>query len=167
MSLSLSIPGHTLVMEFFKPGPRVKAFKEENDSNNLTLGPSLGDSVTKVWPEIDIFVAAPFMSRQWRQMSLADMLHLAKIRMQPKFSMCRGLNNRLYGEQCHPLFSSHYWTTRKKWWCVTACGAPEKMYAGIEVQLKFFVLVLLHFEGFEVRLTKISHEKYQKNVHRW
>ncbi len=41
-----SISGHTLVMESLKP--RVKAFTEENDSNNLTLGPSLGDSITKV-----------------------------------------------------------------------------------------------------------------------
>ncbi len=33
MSLSLSISGHALVMESLKFGPRVKAFKEENDSN--------------------------------------------------------------------------------------------------------------------------------------
>ncbi len=47
MSLSLSISGHTLVMESLKP--RVNAFKEENDSNNLTLGSR--DSLTQVWPE--------------------------------------------------------------------------------------------------------------------
>ncbi len=62
--MSLSISGHTLVMESLKLGPRVKAFKEENDLNNLTLGPSLGDSVTKEWPEIerliDIFAVTPF-----------------------------------------------------------------------------------------------------------
>ncbi len=40
-------------MESLKLGPRVKAVKEENDSNNLALGPSLGDSITKVWPEIE------------------------------------------------------------------------------------------------------------------
>ena len=55
---------HTLVMASLKLGPRVKAFKEENDSNNLTLGRSLGDYITKVWPEIgrlgDIFAVAPF-----------------------------------------------------------------------------------------------------------
>ncbi len=50
-------------MESLKLNPRVKVFKEENDSNNLTLGPSLGDSITKVWPEIqrlsDIFAVTP------------------------------------------------------------------------------------------------------------
>ncbi len=51
MSLSLSISGHTWVMESLKP--RVKAFKEENDLNTLTLGPSLGASITKTWPEIE------------------------------------------------------------------------------------------------------------------
>ncbi len=65
MSLGLSISGHTLVMESLKLGPRVKLFKEENDSNNLTLGPSLGDSITKVWPEFErlshIFAVTPFM----------------------------------------------------------------------------------------------------------
>ncbi len=64
MSLSLSISGHTLVMESPKLGPGVKAFKEENDSNNLTLWSSLGDAITKVWPEIqrliDIFAVTPF-----------------------------------------------------------------------------------------------------------
>ncbi len=67
MSLSLSIPGHILVMESLKLSPRVKAFKEENDSNNLTLGPSLRDSITKVWPEIErlshIFAVTPFSSQ--------------------------------------------------------------------------------------------------------
>ncbi len=33
-------------MESLKLGPRVKASKEENDSSNLILGPSLGDSIT-------------------------------------------------------------------------------------------------------------------------
>ena len=51
-------------MESLKP--RVKAFKKENDSNNLTLGPSLGDSITQVWTEIerlsDIFAVTPFGS---------------------------------------------------------------------------------------------------------
>ncbi len=55
MSLSLSLSGHTLVMESLKLGPRVKVFKEENDLSNLTLGPSLEDSITKVWPEIERF----------------------------------------------------------------------------------------------------------------
>ncbi len=40
-------------MESPKLGPRVKVFKEENDSHNLTLGPSLSDSLTEVWPEIE------------------------------------------------------------------------------------------------------------------
>ena len=44
----------------------VRAFKEENDLNNLTLWTSLGDSITKVWPEIerlmDIFAVTPFRS---------------------------------------------------------------------------------------------------------
>ncbi len=64
MSRSLSISGHTLVMESPKLGSRVEAFREEYDSNNLTLWPSLGDSITKVWPEIerisDIFAVTPF-----------------------------------------------------------------------------------------------------------
>ena len=51
-------------MESLELGPRVKAFKEENDSNNLTLWPSLGDSITQVWTEIerlgDIFAVTPF-----------------------------------------------------------------------------------------------------------
>ncbi len=51
MSLSLSSSDPILVME--SPKPRVKVFKEENDSNNLTLGLSLGDSITKVWPEVE------------------------------------------------------------------------------------------------------------------
>ncbi len=37
MSRSLPISGHTLVLESLKLGPRVKPFKEENDSNNLKL----------------------------------------------------------------------------------------------------------------------------------
>ncbi len=32
--------GHTWVMESLKLDPRVKVFKEESDSSNLTLGPS-------------------------------------------------------------------------------------------------------------------------------
>ncbi len=52
------------MIETPKLGPRVKAFKEENDSNNLTLGSSLGVSITKVWPNIerltDIFAVTPF-----------------------------------------------------------------------------------------------------------
>ncbi len=56
--------GHTLVMESLKL--RVKAFKEENDSNNLTLEPNLGDSITQVWPDIErlshIFAVAPSSS---------------------------------------------------------------------------------------------------------
>ncbi len=66
MSLSLSISGHTLVMESLKLGPRVKVFKKENDLNNLTLGLRLRDSITKVRSEIerlsDIFAVAPFSS---------------------------------------------------------------------------------------------------------
>ena len=45
--------------------PRVKVSKEENDWNNLTLGPSLGASITKVRPEIErlshIFAVTPFI----------------------------------------------------------------------------------------------------------
>ncbi len=66
MLLNLSISGHTLVMESLKLSPRVKAFKEENDSNNLTLGPSLGDFITKVWTEIErlshIFAVKTFIN---------------------------------------------------------------------------------------------------------
>ncbi len=68
MALSLSISSPTLVMESLKFGLRVKAFKEENYSNNLTLGPSLRDSITKVWLEMerlsDIFAVAPFTYRE-------------------------------------------------------------------------------------------------------
>ncbi len=50
----------------------LKAFKEENDSNNLTLGPSWGDSITKEWPAIerlaDIFAVTRFI---WNAFSLA------------------------------------------------------------------------------------------------
>ncbi len=51
MSLSLSV--YALVMESPKLGLTVKAFKEENDSNNLTLWPSFRVFITKVWPEIE------------------------------------------------------------------------------------------------------------------
>ncbi len=56
----------------------VKAFEEENDSNNLTLGPSLRDSIAKVWPEnerlIDIFAVAPFCySSQPRRLDIVLM----------------------------------------------------------------------------------------------
>ncbi len=51
-------------MESLKLGPRVNTLKEENDSNNLILGPSGGDSITQVWPEIErlghIFAVTPF-----------------------------------------------------------------------------------------------------------
>ena len=51
--------------ESLQLGPRVKAFKEEEDSNSLTLGPSLGDSVTNVRPDtkrlIDIFADVPLV----------------------------------------------------------------------------------------------------------
>ncbi len=64
MSLSLSISGHTLVMESPKLDQRVKLFKSFSSLNALTLGPSLGDSITKVWSEIerlrDIFAVTPF-----------------------------------------------------------------------------------------------------------
>ncbi len=54
--------GHTWVMESLELGLRVNALKEENDSNNLTLGSR--DSITQVWPEIerlsDIFAVIPF-----------------------------------------------------------------------------------------------------------
>ncbi len=53
-------------MESPKLGPRVKGFKEENDSNNLTLG--FRDSITKAWPEIErlrgIFAVTPFNTFQ-------------------------------------------------------------------------------------------------------
>ena len=53
MSMRLSICGHAWVMESLKLDPRVKVFMEENDSNNMTLRPSLVDSITQVWPEIE------------------------------------------------------------------------------------------------------------------
>ncbi len=53
MWLSLSISGHTLVMESPKLGQRVKLFKSFSSFNALTLGPSLRDSITKVWPKIE------------------------------------------------------------------------------------------------------------------
>ncbi len=77
MSGSLSISDHTLVMESLKLSPRVKEFKEENYWNSLTLGPSLGDSITRVRPEIerliDIFAVTPFSSNlalAWTVVSL-------------------------------------------------------------------------------------------------
>ncbi len=64
MSLILSISGHTLVMESPKLGQRVKLFESYSSLNASTLEPSLGDSITKVWPEIerlrDIFAVTPF-----------------------------------------------------------------------------------------------------------
>ncbi len=74
MWLSLSYSGHTLVMESLKLGPRVNALKEENDSNNLTLGPSWGESITQVWPEYErlshIFAVTPlytaFSPQNWK-----------------------------------------------------------------------------------------------------
>ncbi len=63
--MSLSISGHTLVMESPKLGPRDKAFESFSSLNALTLGPNLGDSITKAWPEIerlsDIFAVTPFI----------------------------------------------------------------------------------------------------------
>ncbi len=64
MWLSLSISGHTWVMESLEP--RVKLFESFSSFNALTLGPSLRDSITKVWPEYerlsDIFAVTPFIS---------------------------------------------------------------------------------------------------------
>ena len=61
MCLSLSISVHSLVLE--SPKPSVKAFKEEKDSNNM----SLGDSSTKWWTEIErlshIYTVTPFSRR--------------------------------------------------------------------------------------------------------
>ncbi len=48
MSLSLSMSGHTLVMESPKLGPRIKLFESFSSLKALTLGPSLRDSITKV-----------------------------------------------------------------------------------------------------------------------
>ncbi len=53
MSMILSISGHTLVMESPELGPRVKLFESFSSLNALTLGPSLRDSITKVWPGIE------------------------------------------------------------------------------------------------------------------
>ena len=43
----------------------VKVFKEKNDLNALTLRPSWGDSIAKVWPETKglshIFAVTPFI----------------------------------------------------------------------------------------------------------
>ncbi len=69
MCLSLSISVHSLVLE--SPKPSVKAFKEEKDSNNM----SLGDSSTKWWTEIErlshIYTVTPFSRRcnmfQWNE----------------------------------------------------------------------------------------------------
>ena len=56
---------HTLVMESPDLGPRVKLFKSFTSLNALTLGPSLRDSITKVWPEIErlshIFDVTPYL----------------------------------------------------------------------------------------------------------
>ncbi len=63
MSLSLSISGHTLVMESLELGPRLPLFESFTSLDALTLGPSLGGSVTKMWPEMerlsDIFAVTP------------------------------------------------------------------------------------------------------------
>ncbi len=51
-------------MESPKLGPRVKLLESFSSLDALTLGPSLGDSITKVWPEIErlshIFALTPF-----------------------------------------------------------------------------------------------------------
>ena len=64
MLLSLSISGHTIVMESPKLDPRVKLFESFSSLNALTLGPRLGDTITNVRPEIerlsDIYAATPF-----------------------------------------------------------------------------------------------------------
>ncbi len=64
--MSLSISGHTWVMESLKLGQKVKLFESFSSLNALSLGTSLGDSITKVWPEIerliDIFAVTPFMT---------------------------------------------------------------------------------------------------------
>ncbi len=69
MWLSLSISGHTLVMESPKLGPRVKLFESFSSLDTLTLGPSFGDSITQVWPEIErlshIFAVTPSSMRKW------------------------------------------------------------------------------------------------------
>ncbi len=66
MRLSLSISGHTLVMESPKVGQRIKLFQSFSALNALTLGPSLRDSITKVWSEIErlshIFAVTPFIT---------------------------------------------------------------------------------------------------------
>ncbi len=50
-------------MESPKFGPRVQLFESFSSLNALTLGPNLGDSITKVWPEIErlshIFAVTP------------------------------------------------------------------------------------------------------------
>ncbi len=72
-------------MESLKLSPSVKAFKDENDSNTLTLGLSLRDSITKVWPELerlsDICAVTPLRKsfswgthankNQWQKANLA------------------------------------------------------------------------------------------------
>ncbi len=71
MSLSLSNSGHTLVMESLKLGPRVKLFESFSSLNASTLGPSLRDSITEVWPEMErlshIFAVTPFSIREQRR----------------------------------------------------------------------------------------------------
>ncbi len=66
LSLSLSISVHTWVMESPQLGPRVKLFESFSSFNALTLGPSLRDSITQVWSEIERLiessVVTPFRS---------------------------------------------------------------------------------------------------------
>ncbi len=94
MSPSLSNSVHTWVMESPQLGPRVKAFEEENDANNVTLGPSWGDSITKVRPEIErlshIFAVTPLMfwpsSQVWGPLLSYFQLHCSFLTLSPEIT---------------------------------------------------------------------------------
>ncbi len=66
-SLNLSLSVHTWVMASPKLGPRVKLFESFSSLNTMTHGPSLGDAITQVWPEMErlshIFAVPPFICK--------------------------------------------------------------------------------------------------------
>ena len=75
------VSGHNLVMKSLKLDPRVKVSKEESDSSNLTLGPSGGDSITKMWPETQshfLLLHHLYPESNW---SVIFSTHLRKLRL--------------------------------------------------------------------------------------
>ncbi len=85
-------------MESPQLGQRVKLFESFSSSNVLTLGLSLRDSITKVWPEIeglsDIFAVPPFscaaVTNQWPSWVRAGWNRLVKVVMLWKTGEVRG-----------------------------------------------------------------------------